>query len=74
MTTPQDIKLVVDDIGRDIARFEHTGPPHDETGIACLHQRIQLAENNLAAESWTSDELTKAIRDLKARVHKLEQQ
>ncbi len=43
----QSLKQTLVDIGRDVALFEQSEPPHDTTGLACLRQRIGLAKDAL---------------------------
>lgn len=59
------------DIGRDIERFERSERPFDQTGLACLRQRLGLALDHLAEKTWTSYEAEKAIEDLESRLSKL---
>ncbi len=62
------------DIERDVARFERSERPLDETGLVCLRQRLALTKDQLAAKTWTSDKATEAIRALESRLSKLEQE
>jgi len=71
--TLREILDAIAEVERDIARFEASPRPLDDSGINAMQERLTSVRERLKAESWTSHEASEKIRALESRVARLEQ-